>query len=104
MKPKSISMRRNWKKLILYLLSFYTLTSSFGQAGELEQNFGSGGVIKTDLNGNNENESAQRIVQEADGKLLMMFSARGTTWLARYASNGSRELSLTQFDNGYANL
>ena len=97
-------MRSSCKKLILFLLSFYALSTAFGQAGELEQNFGSGGVLKTDLNGNNENESAMRIAQEPDGKLLVMFSARGIAWLTRYNSNGSRDLSLTQFENGYANL
>src|SRR5437764_15269785 len=104
MKPKSNCMRRNWRKLILLLLSSYALTSAWGQAGELEQSFGNHGIIKTDLNGNFENESAFRVVPQSNGKLLVMFTARGINWITRYASNGSREQSITQFENGYANL
>jgi uncharacterized delta-60 repeat protein len=87
------SIKNYMKKIILFLFSLSIFCNVFGQPGTLDPVFGTRGVIRTDLSDHFDQLSALRAVQQKDGKLVVLFTGRGYSWLARYYSNGTPDLS-----------
>src|SRR4051812_948362 len=92
------------KKIILFIVSCYSLISTYGQAGMLDVSFGTKGIVQTDLNPNVDNESAYRIARQSDGKLEELFTSRNMPWIARYYSNGEPDQSIRSYNNAYINF
>ena len=95
------------KKLWLLVLSLYVVAIAYSQAGTLDPYFGKKGMVETDFS-NIASEAAQRIVQQADSKLLVLFTARSESWLVRYSNTGTKDLSFTDnsiyYNNGFVRL
>ncbi|HWJ25887.1 MAG TPA: delta-60 repeat domain-containing protein, partial [Flavisolibacter sp.] len=101
-------MRINTTKAILLLLCLYAITKANGQAGTFDSSFGLNGLVETDFT-NIQSESALRVLRQQDGKLVVLFNARGASWLSRYFNNGTKDLNFTdyteeQYNNGFIQL
>jgi uncharacterized delta-60 repeat protein len=83
------------KKILLILSGVYFCLHSFSQAGRLDSLFGHNGIQKTIFfKGNVLDESGKKVLQQADGKILVIFSISTEQGIVtRYLSNGTLDVS-----------
>ena len=74
---------------ILVVVTFTLTAKTIAQTAILDKNFGNNGVVITDfLKSSMQKEFGKQVLQQKDGKVLVIFSAFSGTTISRYSSNG----------------